>query len=576
MAAFFYLRQKFNLMGLFHRWTVNLLFALAALVYFSGMFLEVMDVDSAQYASIAREMLDNGQFLEIQHQGRDYLDKPPLLFWTTAAFYYLFGIHDWTFRLSSILFSILGIISTYKLGHLLYNKRTGFISAVVLMTSQAFILMNHDVRTDTILTNAIVFAVWKITEFLYYQQRRDLIWGFTGIAIAMMAKGPLGLMVPALAIGSYLIGRKRYKDLFRKEWIIGIFWVLLLLAPMTYGLYKQFDLHPEKELLFLSDAGNTYKTGVSGVKFFYWTQSFGRLTGENVWKDQSGPFFFVHTFLWAFLPWALIAIVALFWRIYNAIRDILKGNKKQEWLTLGGFILPFLALSTSGYKLPHYINVVFPFAAIITAEFILRVIFEMKPIWKKLLNGTQLFISILLLLLASLVLFWFFPQAPWYVYLLTLSAFGAAIGLAIKGNSIERAVIIPAFAALGTNIVANMHFYPELMKYQPSDEAAHFVLENHLPISEILMISPSAGHSMEYYSRAIYPKGDVATLLENKQFNYAYTGDVGYNEIASSGIKFEVLKDWETIHVTMLSIGFLDPSTRKDEVGHTYLLKIEH
>jgi 4-amino-4-deoxy-L-arabinose transferase-like glycosyltransferase len=54
-------------------------------VAIAGLFLDVMDVDAAQYASIALEMTQNGSWLQVMHRGTDYLDKPPLLFWLVGS-----------------------------------------------------------------------------------------------------------------------------------------------------------------------------------------------------------------------------------------------------------------------------------------------------------------------------------------------------------------------------------------------------------------------------------------------------------------------------------------------------------
>lgn len=80
----------------------------------------------------------------------------------------------------------------------------------------------------------------------------------------MMAKGPIGAVAPALALGSHWLLKKDWQKIFNLKWLIAMIIVLILLMPMCYGLYKQF--------------------GFEGIKFFFWTQSFGRITGENVWK----------------------------------------------------------------------------------------------------------------------------------------------------------------------------------------------------------------------------------------------------------------------------------------------------
>ncbi len=414
-------------MGLFRRWAFNLLFFSAAAVYLAGLGVDVMEIDAAQYASLSREMAETGSFLEVYHRGTDYLDKPPLLFWASSFWIKIFGPYNWTYKLSSFLFSILGIISTYKLGHLLYNKRIGFVAAIMLATSQAYFLFNHDVRTDTILTGAVIFGVWQIMAFVFYRERIHLIGGFVGIGLGMLAKGPIALMVPLLAFASYFIGRKRYKEFFRTDWLLGIGILAIMLAPMVYGLYTQFDQHPEKEIPYMQDAFNRSGTNVSGVKFYFWTQSFGRVTGESVWKNESSPTFFVDTFLWAFLPWSMLAVWALFWRLSNTVADVFKGRKKQEWLTLGGFVLPFIAFSMSNYKLPHYIFVLFPFAAIITAEFVLRVLYEKPRWWRNIMLALQSLVPVGLTAVCFYILLFVFPNAPVYVWAVFVALMGFSV-----------------------------------------------------------------------------------------------------------------------------------------------------
>jgi len=80
-----------------------------SIIWIMGMNLPVMEIDAAQYASIAAEMHDNRSFLQVFFNGSDYLDKPPLLFWLSAWSFDLFGIHNWSYRLPSMLSMILGL-----------------------------------------------------------------------------------------------------------------------------------------------------------------------------------------------------------------------------------------------------------------------------------------------------------------------------------------------------------------------------------------------------------------------------------------------------------------------------------
>lgn len=563
-------------MGLFKRWSINLIFALTGLVYLLGLLVEIIDVDSAQYAELSREMLESGNFLQVYLQGNDYLDKPPFLFWLNSFFFKVFGLGNWSFRIGSVLFSLVGVIATYKLGHLLYNKRTGFVAALMLMSSQAFITMNNDVRTDTILTSAIVFSVWKLMAFLYYKHKRDLIYGFIGIAIAMMTKGPIGLMVPILALASYTIGRKKYRDLFRIEWLLGVVLVAILLIPMSWGLYEQFDQHPEKVLAFNSDNGVAMKDSVSGLKFYFWDQSFGRITGENVWSNGLGPDFFVHTFLWSFLPWSILAVWALFWRIVVAVMDVIRGEKKQEWLTLGGFLLPFIALSFSQYKLPHYINIVLPFAAIFTSEFTLRLAYEKSRRWYNsayVIQGLNLFV---LIAVYGLMVFYFFPESSFWWIVFGALGMGTGVYFYLRGMVLDRLVISALFCMLTANVFMNGYFYPEVMKYQPSDDVAEDVRELGIDEDHFFVHHPPAMFSLAFYTgfQLDHISENEMDTVQFEPESFLYGNQSSLKMLEENSLRHEVVATYPYFHVTQLTFRFLNPETRKDATRDSYLIRI--
>ena len=95
-------------------WKSSLLFVLVALVYAVNLPIDVMEIDAAQYASIAKEMLQTNSYLEVYDQGADYLDKPPLLFWLSAASMKLFGVNNIAYKLPAVLILILGVFSLYR------------------------------------------------------------------------------------------------------------------------------------------------------------------------------------------------------------------------------------------------------------------------------------------------------------------------------------------------------------------------------------------------------------------------------------------------------------------------------
>src|SRR5450432_872683 len=187
---------------------------LCLLTYLLGIFfIPLMDIDATQYASMSREMLLNGNYLQLHDLGNDYLDKPPMLFWLSSASLHLFGIHDWAYRLPSFLFSLLAVYSTYRLALLFYKKEIALLSALVLASCQAMFLINHDVRTDTMLMGWVACSTWQLAEwYQYYKWKNLLIAAFT-IAGGMMTKGPLALMIPVFAFVPHFILRRNWAAL---------------------------------------------------------------------------------------------------------------------------------------------------------------------------------------------------------------------------------------------------------------------------------------------------------------------------------------------------------------------------
>ncbi|MEY3620687.1 MAG: hypothetical protein RLZZ391_1053, partial [Bacteroidota bacterium] len=94
--------------------------------------IPLMDIDAAQYASISREMLERNSFLQIYDLGKDYLDKPPMLFWLSALSMKIFGIYDWAYRIPSLLFLGVALFATFQFAKLKYNQTIAYLAVLVL------------------------------------------------------------------------------------------------------------------------------------------------------------------------------------------------------------------------------------------------------------------------------------------------------------------------------------------------------------------------------------------------------------------------------------------------------------
>ena len=93
----------------------KILFTLLGLVYIIGLFVPLMDTDSAHHANIALHMYLTGDYVSLIDHAGAYLDKPHLHFWLCAFSYKIFGVTTFAYRFPSFLFTILGVYSTYRI-----------------------------------------------------------------------------------------------------------------------------------------------------------------------------------------------------------------------------------------------------------------------------------------------------------------------------------------------------------------------------------------------------------------------------------------------------------------------------
>jgi 4-amino-4-deoxy-L-arabinose transferase-like glycosyltransferase len=537
-------------------------------VYIAGLSIDVMEVDAAQYASISMEMLQSGHWLQVQHREADYLDKPPLLFWLSALSFAVFGLSNWAYKLPSLLAALLGVWSVYRFARLYYVEATARRAAFILAASLGLILICNDVRTDTLLLGFSACAVWQLAEYLERGRWSHWLLGFGAIGLAMLAKGPIGLVAPAFAVGGHLLLRGQWRQLLRWEWLAGLLVVAIVLAPMCWGLWQQFDLHPEKWV--------NGRQGVSGLRFFFWEQSFGRITGENVWRNDASVFFFLHVYLWAFLPWSLL----LPWALVQAGRAAWMRHHSAEeapwpeYYSLAGFVLTFIALSLSRYKLPHYIFITLPWASVLVAAALERGVSAL-PRW---LLGIG---AVAGLFLSWVIVLWIFPKASPLIWMPL--GLGTLVWLWVFRRSVhsmaaESLTRLGVGAAVLLSFVLNAHFYPQLLPYQYSRRAVEAARAAGLP-ADALYFFRMNHHSLDFYNGHILPRhddpADLLTLAAQRQGAVGvFTTPDGKAVLEQSGARIAKAVELKHFHVAILHARFLNPATRPETLQTLYFLKI--
>jgi hypothetical protein len=434
----------------------------------------------------------------------------------------------------------------------------GKLAALIVASSFGYILATNDVRMDAILTSAIIFATLHLIKFIQQKQQWvSIVLGSLGLALGFSTKGHIGVLLPVIAVLAYIIYLRQYELFYSWKWLIVIVLFFLFISPVLFAFYYQFNLHPEKEI--------RGENNINGIKFILWNQNTERFKGEKFGDAGSKDYsFFFHSFLWTFFPWAILAYYSVVKRVKHFF------SRKQEWLTTIVFLITFLIISFAGYKLPHYLNIVFPFCAIMVAQLLTTTIIEKRikqfTIFQNIL---LLFSSCLLVILNS----YFFPlKYPILlipvILLLIIIYFFITTGSSIIHKLITRSVLF----MIGTFFILNISFYPSLLKYQGGNEMAFKTAQKIDPKRVYLwkgLYSPSwnfyTSTKRNIFTDTAYQPGKELWILCAKE---------EFKTIKQKGYTTGKIISTPDYPVGRLKLSFLNPTTREDVCSAFYLVQI--
>lgn len=570
-----------------------ILLILAVLVYIANMQVDVMLVDAAQYAEMSWEMLTTSNYLKVYNLGANYLDKPPLLFWLNSISMALFGISNFSYKLPSVLFVLLGVLSTYKLARLYYDSTTASMAAVMLATSQAVFLITNDVRTDTMLMGAVAFAIWQAAAYFEHGKWQHLLLMGVGIALAMLTKGPIGLIAPGASLFLYVVLKKKWASIFNWRIIFPIIIIALMLLPMCIGLYEQH--------------------GTKGLRFYFWTQSFGRITGESEWNNNPDPIFLIHTTAWSFLPWTLFFFIGWLGTIYKWIRGGIKHADGGELISVSGFTLVLIMLMRSRYQLPHYIYVVYPLAAIIAARCFIGFTVWAKA--KRVITALQLIMLFGLIAVSALLqyamkgadvlsllcLIVMYPMAIFFAFkfgesLSLVQRIGMRIysfvnrvvrinisvkqatGFALKASG-NNLFWLSAAVMLVFNFLLGAFYFPAIMKYQCGNDFGKYIQEyNTAKTKSFVTYNLPSDFAMVYYAQQIqdttvWGKEAFVGIYNQHKNTFTITTESGIQQMQEAQIPHRIVKQGLYFQVAKLNLKFLNPATRESVCEKQYLVE---
>jgi 4-amino-4-deoxy-L-arabinose transferase-like glycosyltransferase len=318
------------------------------------------DIDEGQNVEAAQEMDESGNFIVpyFNYQVRE--DKPALLYWLQVAAFHACGVNEFAARLPSALATLVAVLATYEFGRRMFGARAGLYAGVILASAVLFSAAAHFANPDALLN-----AFTVLTLLLFWSAYRSGgRWWFAACGVttglAMLAKGPVGLVLPAAVTVLFLLWQGEPRRLLDWRLVFGVLTFLLVAGPW----YAWVGVETKGQWL----------------KGFFLNHNVNRALKPM--ENHSGPFFYyILVLMLGFTPWSIFFALT----VWNAVKEWLSSNPQSAirnpqsddprpafrfllcWI--GVYLVAFSASST---KLPNYILPLYPAVALLVARFLDR------------------------------------------------------------------------------------------------------------------------------------------------------------------------------------------------------------
>lgn len=295
-----------------------------------------------RYLSIADEAIANGHLFAFYNHGIPYADKPPLYFWIVMLCRLLFGHHSClALSMFSLIpaFAIVGIMDRWVMkGKSAMNRMP---VAGMTLTCVMFLGTMVVLRMDMLMCLFIVLALWTFYRMYTDEgsRRQDSLTLPLWIFLALFTKGPVGLLMPPLAIAVFLAVKRDWKG-FRKY-----------LGLKTWGI-----------IAALSAVWLTYvwlEGGLEYINNLLFKQTVGRAV--NAFTHARPFWFYLVTILWCLAPYTLLLIGSFMASLLPVRKAGAEKVSDLEILFLCTIISTAAMLSSFSSKLPIYLVPVLPF-----------------------------------------------------------------------------------------------------------------------------------------------------------------------------------------------------------------------
>jgi len=415
-------------------------------------------LDEAKNAEAAREMFVNNNWIVPVFNGELRTDKPPLHYWFMMISYKIFGVSAFSARFFSAFFGVLTIISTYHFTKKFISQGIAAITAFVICSALFFMQEFHLAVPDPYLIFFVSFALFCFYDFYKNGTKSGWFLLYISLGLAVLAKGPIGIALPALIILIFLLMKKDFNwdSIKRINPFLGGILTLAISVPWFYLVHKATD--------------GAYTEG------FFLQHNLQRFSGE---MEGHGGLPFV---TWAFVLLGLLPYSSFI------VQGFIQGweQRKIHDFVLFSFIVSAVFVgffSISMTKLPNYPMPSYPFITVLIAVYLNGILTRSIPLkGYKISLWVLSIITILMPVAGYIALAYAEPQlysTRFSSFMLAILPCGIILALVyVYQNKLKESIIAIGLSAMFLSLQLFQFVYPALVAQSPVSLAKDIVSQD--------------------------------------------------------------------------------------------------